>query len=54
VTLIEPDVPDIPVAVSVAVTVCAPAVFNVTENVPVPSVNVEFAGSTAWLSLLVK
>jgi hypothetical protein len=53
-TLIDPDVPEIAVTVSVAVTVCEPAVFSVTENVPTPFVNVEFAGSNAWLSLLVK
>jgi hypothetical protein len=42
------------VAVSVAVTVWVPAVFNVPEKVPVPFVKLEFAGSTAWPSVLVK
>jgi hypothetical protein len=42
------------VAVSVAVTVSPPAVLNVTGNVPVPLVSVEFAGSTADPSVLVK
>jgi hypothetical protein len=54
VTLIEPDVPEIAVMVSVAVTVWAPAVFSVTGNVPTPFVNVEFVGNVAWPSLLVK
>jgi hypothetical protein len=40
--------------VSVAVMVCVPAVFNVTENVPMPAVNVASAGSVAAPSLLVK
>jgi hypothetical protein len=54
-TVIVPDEPVIEaVTVSVAATVCAPAVFRVTENVPTPFVNVEFAGSTAAPSLLVK
>ena len=55
VTLIEFDVPVIEaVTVSVAVMVCAPAVFSVAENVPVPLVRVVFAGNTAAPSLLVK
>jgi hypothetical protein len=55
VTVTVPDVPAIDaVTVSVAVTVCAPAVFKVTENVPTPFVSIEFAGSTAAPSLLVK
>ena len=43
-------------AVSVAVTVCAPALVRVTGNVPVPLVRVASAGSTTPLevSLLVK
>jgi hypothetical protein len=40
--------------VSVAVSVCPPAVLNVAENVPVPLVSVAFAGSVAFPSLLVK
>ena len=53
--VIVPDVPVIePVTVSVAVMVCAPFVFSVAENVPVPLVSAEFAGRTAWPSLLVK
>ena len=45
-----------PVTVSIAVIVWLPppTVFSVTEKVPVPFVNVEFAGSTAWLSELLK
>lgn len=55
VTVTVPDVPVIDaVTVSVAVIVCAPAVFNVTENMPTPLVSVEFAGNTAAPSLLVK
>ena len=42
------------VTVSVAVTLCVPAVFSVTEKVPAPLVNVESAGRTACASLLVK
>jgi hypothetical protein len=54
-TLIELDMPVIDaVAVSLAVTVWLPAVFNVTENVPVPFVSFESAGNAAWLSVLVK
>jgi hypothetical protein len=49
--------PEVPVmdafAVSVAVTVCLPAVLKVTENVPTPLASVEFAGRTAVLSALV-
>jgi hypothetical protein len=55
VTVIVPVAPVIvAVTVSVAAIVCAPAVFNVAENVPTPFVSVEFAGSTACVSLLVK
>ena len=55
VTLIGPDVPVI-VALpeSVAVTVWLPVLFNVTWNVPIPLVYVEFAGNTASTSELVK
>ena len=42
------------VVVSVAVSVWLPAVFKVAVKVPTPLVSVEFAGSTAWPSLLVK
>jgi hypothetical protein len=52
VTVAEPVI--VGVTVSVAVIVCAPTVFSVTENVPVPLVSVESAGSTACVSLLVK
>ena len=49
---------DVPVieelSVSVAVMVWVPAVFSVAAKVPVPLVRVEFAGSTACPSLLVK
>ena len=55
VTRIEADVPVMDaVIVSVAVTVCVPAVFSVSLNVSVPFVSVEFAGSTACPSLEVK
>jgi hypothetical protein len=55
VTVIVPVAPVIvAVTVSVAAIVCAPAVFNVAENVPTPFVSVEFAGSIACVSLLVK
>ena len=37
-----------------AVIVWLPAVLSVTVKVPVPLVNVLLAGSTAWVSLLVK
>jgi hypothetical protein len=54
-TTIAPEVPVIDeVTVSVAVMVWLPAIFSVAENVPVPFVSVVFAGSTAWLSVLVK
>src|SRR5215469_4799596 len=54
-TVIVPDVPVIvAVTISVAVIVCAPAVFNVAEKVPTPFVSVELAGSVAAASLLVK
>ena len=50
-TVIELDVPvSVPL---VAVTVWAPAVFRVTENVPVPFVSIELGASTACESLLV-
>jgi len=39
---------------SVAVMVWLPAVLRVVENVPVPFVNVEFAGKGAAGSVLVK
>jgi len=42
------------VSVVVMVWLPLPTVFNVTGNVPVPLVSVEFAGSVAWLSELVK
>ncbi len=42
------------VTVSVAVTVCVPRVFKVTEKVPEPFVRVAFAGNTACPSVLVK
>jgi len=42
------------VTVSVAVMVWLPAVFSVAEKVPVPLVNVAFAGKVACASLLVK
>ena len=42
------------VIVSVAVIVLAPSVRSVALNVPVPLVSVEFAGSVALPSLLVK
>ena len=41
-------------AVSVAVIVWLPAVFNVALNVPTPPVNVALAGRAAAASLLVK
>ncbi len=43
-----------PFTVSVAVMVRLPAVFRVAENVFVPLVSVEFAGSVAAESVLVK
>jgi hypothetical protein len=55
VTTIAFDVPVIEAfPVSVAVMVCGPPVFSVAEKVPVPLVNVEFAGKIAAPSLLVK
>ena len=39
---------------SVAVIVSAPTEFKVTPKVPMPLANMASAGSTAWLSLLVK
>ena len=54
-TVMELDVPVMDeVTVSVAVMVRAPGVLSVTENVPVPLVNVEFAGNVAAPSVLVK
>ena len=50
-----PQVPVIEaVAVSVAVMVWLPQVLKVAENVPMPLVRVEFAGSVAAESVLVK
>ena len=50
--------PEVPVMeefpVSVAVMVWLAAIFNVALKVPVPPVNVEFAGSTAVPSVLAK
>ena len=43
-----------PVTVSVAVSDCVPAVFNVALKVPTPLVSVEFADKVAAPSLLVK
>jgi hypothetical protein len=40
--------------VSVAETVCAPAVLSVAEKVPTPFVSVALAGKTALPSVLVK
>jgi hypothetical protein len=55
VTLIEFEVPFIEaLTASVAVTVSVPTVFNVTEKVPAPPVNIEFPGNKAWGSVLVK
>ena len=56
-TLIGFDVPVMEaLAVSVTVTVCVPppTVFSVTGKVLVPFVSVEFVGSVACASLLVK
>jgi hypothetical protein len=54
-TVIVGDVPVIDgVTVSVAVTVRAPEVLSIAENVPTPFVSVAFAGSVACPSLLVK
>jgi hypothetical protein len=53
--LIEVEAPVIEaVTVSVAVMDWLPTVFSVAENVPVPFVSIELAGSTAWPSVLVK
>ena len=53
--MIVEDVPVIDeVTVSVAVMVWLPTVAKVTEKVPVPDVNVEFAGRVADASVLVK
>jgi hypothetical protein len=41
-------------AMSVAVMVRLPAVFKVALNLPVPFASVEFAGSAAAVSVLVK
>ena len=49
-----PEVPEIAVLVSVAVMVWLPEVLKVVENVPMPLVRVEFAGSVAAESVLVK
>jgi hypothetical protein len=52
--LIALDVPVIEaVTVSAAMTTWEPAVLMVALKLPVPFVNVEFAGRDAWLSLLV-
>jgi len=54
-TVTAPDVPVIAEeTVSVAVMVCAPAVFKVALNVPIPAVKVELAGNTASVSVPVK
>ena len=49
---------DVPVmdvtAASLAVTLCRPAVFSVTENVPTPALSAESAGSVAPESVLVR
>jgi len=51
-TLMTLEVPVIVVlVVSVAVIVCSPFVCKVAWNVPVPSVNVEFAGKIAAASV---
>ena len=53
-TVIAPVDPAIEaVTVSVAVIVWGPVVFSVAASVPVPFVNVLFAGNTAVASLLV-
>ncbi len=56
VTLMEIDPVMELVTISVAVIVCVPlpTVSSVAENVEVPAVSVELAGSFAWLSVLVK
>ncbi len=54
-TVIVPEVPVIdPDATSVAVMVWLPDVWKNSENVPVPLVSTEFAGSFAEPSVLVK
>ena len=54
-TEIEPEVPVIEaVSMSVAVMVWCPSVFSVAKKSPVPLDRVEFAGSDAWASVLVK
>jgi hypothetical protein len=54
-TSIEEEVPVTEaVSVSVAVMVWLPSVFNVPGKVPVPFAKVEFTGSSAWPSVLVK
>ena len=53
-TVIELDAVMEAFIVSVAETNWLPAVFSVTEKVFDPSVSVESAGKTAWLSPLVK
>ena len=54
-TVMELDVPVTDeLTVSVAVMARVPGVLSVTENVPVPLVNVEFAGNVAAPSVLVK
>jgi hypothetical protein len=45
---------EVPLMEPVAVIVCGPAVFSVTDAVPVPLAMVALAGSTAWTSELVK
>lgn len=51
-TVSGPEVPEIEVLTSVAVTVWLPAVPSVTWKVPTPLVNVEFGGSEARVSEL--
>jgi hypothetical protein len=54
-TVTDPETPLIEViTVSVAVTVCGPALSNVTWNVPTPFVSVPLAGSTAVPPVLPK
>jgi hypothetical protein len=54
-TAIAPDVPFIEVlTVSFTVIVWLPVDFNFAEKVPVPLVSIEFAGSFAFLSVLLK
>jgi hypothetical protein len=53
--MIEPEVPAVNLlAVSLAVMVCGPAVFNITTIAAAPPLNVASAGNTAWESVLVK